>query len=161
MLNNEVTIQEDGIEKFFCEPMSKLNPQPMTEDLAEVFLKLMFVDDAKLDLKEMRKVNPLFEVAEKRIEHCLTYTTDNRVKFFITCVSGTVRKCIMYLYYMQYIAKKENIKHIDFNIFGETFFPMGFFKDEDMQKVWYGQKINTKGSDNLLDYGAAMKSLIF
>ena len=141
--------------------MSKLQPQRMSDDLSEIFIRLMFVDDAKLDLKEMRKLNPLFEVAEKRIEHCLTYTADNRVKFFISCVSGTVGKCIMYLYYMQYIAKKENIKHIDFNTFGEKVFPMGFFKDDDMQKVWYGQKINGKGSDNLVYYGAAMKSLVF
>jgi len=168
MLNYEVTTQDDGIEKNLCQPMEKLNPQPMSKDLTEVFFKLMLAKDDALDLKEMRKENWLFEAVEKRIEHCLTFTADNRSMFFVTCVSGSIGKCIMYLYYMQYIAKKENIKHIDFNVFGEKFFPMGFFSDDDLKKMWDSQKVNCYvdgkrkgGSDNLLDYGAAMKSLIF
>lgn len=169
MLPHEVTKQEDAVEKYICEPLSKLNPEEMSKDLADYFMSFAVSTEENIDISKARKTIWQFNALEKRIELLLNYTADNRVKLFVVMLcDGAIGKIIMYAYYMQYLCKKHNVKHVSWETFGMKFFPNGFFNEQDMLKVWDGQKVSKNdsegkshlGSDNLIDYGTASKSIL-
>lgn len=169
MLEYEKTKEENSVEIYFCEPLSKKKPQKMNDELSDIFISFSISDEKNIDVDKARKMIWQFSALEKRMEF-MSYKADNRVKVFIVMLDdGAIDKVIMYTYYMQYLCKKHNVKHITWEIFGTKFFPDGFFSDEDLHSVWDGQKISRRtndgkinsGSDNLLDYGIASKSLIF
>lgn len=170
MLPYESIKEENAIEKYFCEPLSQKKTEKMSVELAETFLSFATSSEENVDVDKARKMVWQFAALEKRIELTMNYTADNRVKLFIVMLcDGSIGQVVMYAYYMQYLCKKHNVKHITWEKFGMDFFPDGFFNLEDLHTVWDGQKVSRKGndgiintgSDNLLDYGVASKSLIF
>lgn len=170
MLPYDVTKQEDAVEKYLCEPLSKLKPREMSNDLMDYFMSFAVSTEENVDVSKARKTIWQFNALEKRMEF-LTYTADNRVKLFVVMLcDGAIGKIMMYAYYMQYLCKKNNIKHISWETFGMKFFPFGFFDEQDMLKIWDGQKVSkidsegkhhVQGTDNLIDYGTASKSILF
>ncbi len=168
MLPYETTKEENAVEKYFCEPLSKLRKEEMSNDLTDYFISFATSTEDNVDVEKARKSFWQFNALEKRIE-LFNYTCDNRVKLFVVMMcDGAIGKIIMYAYYMQYLCKKNNVKHVDWQTFAMKFFPDGFFNEQDMLKIWEGQKVTRKGidgqvhlgSDNLLDYGIASKSIL-
>jgi hypothetical protein len=169
MLPYESTKQEDAVEKYFCEPLSKKETEEMSKDLTDFFMTFATSTEENVDVEKARKTVWQFQALEKRMSLLLNFTADNRVKLFILVLTdGSIGKIIMYLYYMQHLCKKNNVKHITWEIFGMQFFPYGFFSDEDLHSVWEGQKVSRTsadgkiqaGTDNLLDYQTAAKSIL-
>jgi len=170
MLPYESIKEENSIEKNFCEPLSKCKTYPMDDEMTEIFLSFATSKEENVDVEKAKKNIWQFEAFEKRVNNFLNFTADNRVKIFMVMqTNGVIGKLVMYCYYMQYLCKKNNIKHITWENFSMDFFPNGFFSDEDLKKVWDGQKITKTdtegkshlGSDNLLDYQMASKSILF
>jgi len=166
MLAYETTKEEDAVEKYFCEPLSKKKQFEMSKDLTDFFITFSTSTEENVDADKARKTVWQFQAIEKRMSVLLNYTADNRVKLFILILTdGTIGKIVMYLHYMQYLCKKHNVKHITWDIFAMKFFPDGFFSDEDLHSVWDGQKVSKtsatqSGTDNLLDYQTASKSIL-
>lgn len=167
MLAYEKTKEENAVEIHFCEPLSKCKPEQMDDDMVEYFATFAISREENVDVEKARKTIWQFEAFEKRIS-LLNFTVDNRVKIFIVMqTNGVIGKLVMYAYYMLYLCKQNNIKHVSWEDFAIKFFPDGFYSDADLSKAWDGQKItkisadgkSNLGSDNLLDYPIAAKSI--
>jgi len=162
MLKNKTTLQPDAIEKYFCEPFDQATRCPMDEETTKFLMQLLIVKEMK-EMPEKKKPF-LIKMIEQRIKGSFSFKiTDNRLIAFIAVISETPGKAVMYLTYLQYWCRKNNIKVIDLDKFCEIF-PMGFPDDETLHSIWDGQKVECKNgysSDNLLDYQSAMKSIHF
>lgn len=164
MLNNEVTKQTDALERHLCHALDKCERFQMNESQTEYLMGLILAPEKDFSAQDGLKNVWQYQALIKRAEHCLTATFDNRVLFFIVILcEGAIGSCIMYLYYIQYLAKKKGLKHVSFEEFCEKFFPMGFMSDEDLHKVWDDCKVKREGNgrDNLIDYGQASLSIQF
>lgn len=165
MLKSEVTKQADALERYLCQALDKCQRHPMNDDESEIMIRLLFAPDEEFGSQEDVMKIWQYQALIKRAEHCLTATFDKRVLFFIMMLpEGAIGTSIMYLYYIQYLAKKKNIKHVSFNVFCEHLFPMGFISNDDLHKVWDACKVSAKeagGTDNLIDYSEAAKSIQF
>jgi hypothetical protein len=97
---------------------------------------------------------------EKRIEVLHDFELDERTLLFLCCICKSAGVSVMYIWYLQYKSKKRNIKEISLESFCEIF-PVGFPSEDDLHRMWDNQKVLVKGmgSDNLLDYPYAGKSL--
>lgn len=115
------------------------------------------------DIPEKEKPG-MMQLIEKRIKGCLTIEViDVRLIVFLAYLCETPGKAVMYLAYLQYRCKLKGIKHPTLEQFGEMM-PWGFPSNEDLKKVWDAQKVTrsgAQGSDNLLDYQTAYKSIQF
>jgi len=169
MLAYEKTKEENAVEIYFCEPLSQKKTKNMNDEISDFFILFSTSNESNVDVDKARKMVWQYAALEKRIDLTMNYTADNRVKLFIVMLcDSSIGKVLMYAYYMQYLCKKNNVKHINWEKFGNLF-PDGFFTEEDLNKAWEGQKVSRKGddgkintgSDNLLEYGVASKSLIF
>lgn len=163
MLDGKITLVPNAIEAYFCEPFERLQQHPMTEDNTKFFMSLLMSKDDEVRNEIPKIVNFWsFKAMEKRLEVCHKYTLDNRSKIFIFVLTdGTIGQMVMYITYLQYVAKKRNWRSISIEQLADIF-PMGFPSKEDLSKLWDSQKVeNVGGSDNLLDYERAIQSILF
>lgn len=162
MIDIEITNQEDSIEKLFCEPFEKLKPVPMTKENTGLLLKLL-LGNKEYKLPEDEKPF-ILKVIESRAKSSFTFKlNDQRLSLFMTLLCDSPGAAVMYLTYMQYWCKKNDVKEPDIETLCEMF-PYGFPSNDDLYKAWTNQKIRREGvpgSDNLLDYSKASKSIQF
>ena len=93
-----------------------------------------------------------FELKEYKVLSLLIY------------ICGNIGKLMMYCVYIQYKLKELNERELTFRIFNENIFPFGYPTDNDLDNLWESCKIDKEGnsgSDNLIDYQSAMKSIHF
>ena len=149
------------IEKNVSEKMAQLQTVPMNEEMSGLLISLMFM---KKDFEMPEDKKPfLYAVIEKRVEHCFTFKiTDARLILLLAIVSVNPGTAVMYLWYLQYWCFKNNVKEIDLDVVCGRIFPMGFFKEKDLEEIWDEQKVKSDGgSDNLVDYASAGTSIQF
>ncbi len=162
MLQSKITKQKNAVEKYFCKPFDKAQRVPISKENTEILMQLLM---AKGALKIPEKEKPfLVKVIEGRLKTSFSFSIrDSRLTLFIAIISQTPGTAIMYLTYLQYWCKKNETEEIDLEKFCEIF-PMGFLSKKDLEKIWDGQKVQSKDfsiSDNLLDYQSAMLSIHF
>jgi hypothetical protein len=168
MLDNSVIENPTGVEEFFCVPFSDLKLYPMDEEMSRLMITLMFESKKGADsLQIPEKEKPfILKLVEGALKTRFTFTiNDNGLVFFIAIQSKNAGTAIMYLAYLQYRCKKLNKRNLDWELF-TSIFPNGFPNETDLHNIWDAQKVkrhNTDsfGSDNLLDYQSAMKSIQF
>lgn len=163
MLDIEVTTQADALEIHLCKELDKCTPIEMEQEDAIIMINLLSAPDNDFGSQDELKAIWVYQALLKRAELCITCKVDNRVLFFIMMISdGAIGTSIMYLYYIQYLAKKKNINHVTFDLFCKKIFPHGFFSEEDLSRIWYNCKVKTKnGTANLIDFGTASESIQF
>ncbi len=107
----------------------------------------------------------LFQVIEKRITACQTFSTsDFRLILFLATISETPGSAILYLWYIQYWCFSNSVKEIDLDIFCSKIFPNGFLSKTKLQQIWDVQKVVNHPigtSDNLVDYNSCANSIHF
>ena len=74
-------------------------------------------------------------------------------------LTKTPGSAVVYLWYLQYWSKKHGVTDLNLSYLCERVFPMGFFSEDDIHKVWDAQKVNAR-PDNLFDYQLAGLSLL-
>lgn len=169
-LDNEVTMQEDAIEKYFCQKFDTLKHNPMNDEVSECFFQSAMIEiSMKKEPEKIELLNKSFndifpyQVLSKRLEVIFNYEMSTPAKIFIVqLTNGNLGSIVMYLTYLQYKTKKSGVKLIDMDAIGDIF-PFGFPSTKDIQDIWDAQKVkrgNTMGSDNLLDYSTALKSIL-
>lgn len=164
MLNIQEVINPNAVEKYICEPMHKL---PKAEEMEVEDTKLLVGLLKASPNKKMAEIDKpfIFRMIEKRVNARLSVKiTDHRLILFLCIICKTPCKAVLYLYYIQYWALKNNTEEITLELFGEKIFPFGFFKDKDLNTIWDAQKVKPNeygGSDNLIDYPAAATSIQF
>lgn len=170
-MEEDKTQIENSVEEIFCKPFDKLKSHEMSEEDTELLIMLLMkekINPTNTPIAEKDKPF-LYQVIEKRIDACFTFEiTDARLILFLCAIAKSPGTAIMYLAYLQYWCKKNDVKEIDLEKFAEIF-PNGFPCEEDLQKIWDEQKVSRRtpegvripGSDNLLDYQTAYKSIQF
>lgn len=158
--------EPDAIEKFICEPMAALKQKPLDKDASELLIMLC-LSSGKFEPPQAEKPF-LYQVIESRVEHCFTYKIpDKRAILFLSIFSERVGVIIMYLTYLQYWCKKNNVKEIDLDTLTMRVFPNGIYDEKDLHTIWQSQKVKNPSvgrevmSDNLIDYASALKSILF
>jgi len=206
MLKPDITKEPTAVELLFCKPFGQLAKHEMNKEDTEDLIRLMLAKPTSLKdapIKEEEKPF-VYKLIEKRVEHTFTFRiNDSRLVLFLAIICKSAGDAVMYLAYLQYWCKQNNVKELDLDTFGKRIFPFGFPNDEDMSALWrqvkvdysysrqkneardmadkYSQKhrvqkprkywrllrnLNKKtynrfGSDNLLDYQTAYKSIQF
>lgn len=165
MLNSKEIENPNAVEEIICKQLDRCQKQSMNEKDSELFVMLCLSRPIPLsEIKEEEKPF-LCKLIEKRVKHCYTFTiTDSRVILMIAQVSVSAGNAVLYIAYLQYLCKKNDIKELSFDMFCKFFYE-GFFSDSDLQKIWDGQKIgvnsHSMASDNLIDYSGASLSIQF
>jgi hypothetical protein len=163
MLQKEVLTAgniDTAIETYFCKPFAKLQKHEMNEQLTQLTIDLCVMPPS-FAIPEKKKPY-LMQIIEKRIEYCFEYKiTDQRLLLYIAAVAEKAGTAIMYLWYLQYWCYKNDIWELDYDLFCQRIFPMGFPCDADLEELWYSVKVQHPDlhSGNLLDVGAAGKSI--
>lgn len=168
MLPKEKIQEPNAVEEHFCKEFEKISDRnsmtlrQMDEFETEMLLTLLSSKPVSLDKVEKKDKQFLYQIIEKRVEYCFTFKiADARVILFLCIITKSAGIAIMYLTYLQYVCKKENIKELTFDKLMDIF-PDGFPKDEALKSIWLKQKVKRdSGSDNLVDYQSAMKSIHF
>lgn len=159
----ETTKIPDAIEVIFCkefEECIKSKNHPMDTELGELLIQLMVCGD--LNIPEAEKPF-IYKLIEKRIDALHTYKLEPKAILLLSFVAERAGIAVMYIWYLQYISKKRNIKEMDMDYIIKKVFVNGFPKPDELHAVWDNQKVNTgqnTGSDNLLDYYTAGESIL-
>lgn len=165
MLEHKTTKQPDAIEIHFCKPFDELKRHPMDSETFNMLAQLLLIPKDGTFPNEDKPF--LVQVIEKRIPGCFTFTTnDERLILFLAFLTETPGSAVMYLTYLQYWCKQKNVKEIDLDIFCKRIFPIGFPSRQELSSLWDKTKVGrdeegSRGSDNLIDYQSAMKSIQF
>lgn len=162
MLNASEKNRQEAIEEVVYNFLKDCEPVEMDNETAKTFLMIGFMpNDVKLETKEKPFV---FQVMEKRIEHCFTYKIiDQRALLALSIWAESAGNAIIYLWYIQGWCFKNNVKEVDYETLGLRIFPRGIFSEKDLKSVWDNQKVEHKSteSDNLVDYNVAGLSIQF
>jgi hypothetical protein len=160
----ETVKQPDAIEQLICKPMEIAPRKEMSKEMTEIYIKLCFIPKNTMKLSEEEKSGLfIFRVIEKALQYRFTFKIeDERVILLLCHIAESTGQVIMYLTYLQYWCKKNDIKVLDFETFGMKIFPMGFPSAEDLSNIWDSTKVRREsGSDNLIDYQSAAVSIQF
>jgi len=159
MLDQKVIEQPNSIEEYFCKPFEAIKVEEMSKETSEILINLLMGNLQEIPEEEKPFIMKLIE---KRIEVIFDYTiTDQKLLLFLSALSETPGKAVMYMTYLQYFSKKHGIKDIDLDIFCQKAFPWGFPPEKALHELWIKQKVDVKsGSNNLLDYGTALESIL-
>lgn len=159
-------ITPNGVEKWAewldIQPKStRLNDEQM-----RIFTSMSFNEDAVEKDKATQEFvstppTNLAAVFYNRIKLCHTYEITIGAALFLSSIISNLGEATMYANYLQYKAKKLNLKRITMKDIGMKLFPFGFFSKDTMRIAWERQKCKiAEGSDNLLDHGIAQQSII-
>ena len=152
-------IKPNAIEEIFCKEFEKLQRHPMDEKLTRGMM-VFILSNIDNPIPEIQK-EFLYKLIKKRIDVLYNYTiNDWRLISFLMVLTQRPGRAVMYLTYLQYWCKNNEVKELTIDIFCEKIFPMGFPKEEDLNKLWDKQKVQGT-PDNLLDYPCALQSIKF
>ncbi len=166
-LDFDITKQPDAIERLFCLEFEKLPPSrsiKVSPALMDLTGKILEAAKKALSAHGLGFTYHVNEVISDRLDKFHSFTIrDHMVYLFLEALTDKhPATLVMYLTYMQYWCKKNNCNTIDINIFFDSIFPKGYPVETDLKNLWYSVKVDRgrrDGSDNLLDYKEAMKSI--
>ena len=165
MLGFSYTKKETAIEEILYDFLKNRSRAEMSEDVCETYLTIGMTPK-NLQIPNSEKPF-LFQIIEKRVEHCFTFKfIDQRAILAVCLWAESAGNAIMYLWFIQAWCFKNNVKQIDFETLGTKIFPMGIFSKKDLSEVWKSQKVSPDGKNtiyetNLVDYNLAGSSIQF
>lgn len=166
MLPVTEALNPNAIEIHVCKKIEICPKEELSKEDGSLLFQLLFLSKNAPLAEITEKDKPfLYQVIEKRIKFCFDYQiNDVALLLFLTSIAKNPAVGVMYCWYLQYWAKANNVKEINLMTFCEKIFPMGFPSETQMSSIWQGQKVQREkngGSDNLIDYSTAGKSLQF
>ena len=154
MLDTSKIEDPNAIEEVVCKAMDKLTQNGMNTELCKLLITLSCGEIKDIPDSELPFISQLIK---KRIENGHDYTIDMKLLLFLSEISQTPGKAVMYIWYLQYKSKELGIKAWDMDNFIFKIFTNGFFSDEDLNEVWEAQKVS--GGSNLVDHYSAGLSI--
>lgn len=162
-------IKDNSLEEVLMKQLDTVPKVPLSEENMHALMLLTLNQSNEHAIEkiydDLKKKSWQLQAIEKRVELLLTVEIPKIILIWLTLVTDSnIGKMVVYTYYLQYWAKKNNITHITWNNLHENIFPTGYFEEEGFLKAWDNQKIkkeNSEDSDNLIDYSLAAKSIQF
>ena len=168
MLESSTTKDDSAVERLFCVPFKDLPKRPMTNEEKALFLALTNMEKEngvmlEFDISD-QEVPMSLRILQKSIEHRFNFKMTDSLKLMISSLCKSAGEVIMYLTFLQYCAKTFDKKELGmihfYNIFPDGEVPT------TLEDIWRKQKVkrsenNPHGSDNLLDYPFASKTILF
>jgi len=165
-LDYSVTTQENSVETYFCKPLDEKGKKgSMNDEESRIMITLLMTDDPSIDkmYDEIYNAFHLVKILVGRAEY-VGLKIDKRTAIMLGILCKSPGQAVMYVYYLMYKAKNLKKEEITFDTLCRDIFPFGFFTEETLNYYWDEQKVkkdsSRSGSDNLLDYSEAAKSLI-
>lgn len=157
------SLTESSIEEW-CKELEKCQCRQMTKDESDILLRATIAEKEieKDDLydKMVASNDNMVSMIHKRIKHCHTYTAGKSVVIVLAYICNSPGIAVQYCNFIQYKCHQKKISHVDMTAFSRLLFPWGFFKDDDLQRMWELQKVMADdGRMNMLDRNECMKSI--
>lgn len=157
-----------SIENLLCKKMEALKVDSMDDELTDLFLRLSLADmngQPNEEFIDWVKTQFEYQVIQSRVK-CFQYNLSPFVATMLMYVTQSPGTAVMYLTFIQYLIKTRFPQWRGKTLSMEQFarlFPMGYFKSDDLLKIWDDTKVNNKGrgSDNLIDYMQYAESIMF
>lgn len=137
--------------------MASATRMPMTTEQSDMLLR-MLLSGSEIDLTENDKPF-LYKVIESRLLASFKFTMSPNAILFMCLIAGNPGSAILYLWYLQYLSVKDKFESINLQKICELF-PIGFIPDDELSRIWNGQKCSLRGSDNLVDHAQYGKSIL-
>ena len=118
----------------------------MSEQNANIFLRMMMVDKEPVDIPELKE-EFLFKVIDSRAKFLGLEMTD-AAKIFLMFLCQSPGNIVMYL-----CALRSRETKVDMSVL-TNYFPMGFPDEASLSEMWDAQKghVNGEKVDNCLDH---------
>jgi len=163
-LPSEKINQPDAIEKEFCELFHKIPKKPLKDDMAKILYIILQADKKDFD-GMMKQIKPTFSygVLESMMVTHFNFKMDEKLKSFVATLCSYPGRILMYLTYLQWVAKQNQMEEITIDFFCKEIFPFGTPDEEFEKEYWDGQKVRSLSGqtvDNLLDYSSARQSIM-
>jgi hypothetical protein len=177
---SEILEKPDAVEELICKRLHQTGEKrSLTEEETKAFMVLIMAETEVINsiiqgLSESTIVPKALELRQSAVFK--NHLIDARTIAAITLITeGNIGKSIVYLYYLQWWLKENNVEApwFDFQTdFCQKIFPFGVFTNEAISKVWDETKVvddlrkASEGpsdgwcGDNLIDYLVCTKSLI-
>jgi hypothetical protein len=163
-LDYTLTQDPEAVEKHFCQKMATENPVPLSEEITKLLFTLFMAESQDIEkfYQEAVKQTPMIRILEDRVSLTGRALEKDAALFTGLCCQ-TPGEAVMYAYFISYQMKNAGMgKNLDLRALCENVFPMGMLSRDALERVWDSQKVKrTSGSDNLLDYQEASKSLTY
>jgi hypothetical protein len=154
------------VENKICIPMSKAPVIPLDDATKEFYINLLKIEvsgnkDSIKVILDMAEEHPHVQVIRKRFEIWFKHLNVSFLaSFIISSFGSSIGACLMYVYYTAYMAKQKNIREINAKFLYQYVIPKGIIPDEELKKIWFGQKVEPAGL-NTIDYPICAQSLMF
>ena len=168
MLKSHYKTESNSVEEKFCKPFGALKVRPMSKDETKIMLSAVIMDESDKNNfidDEDKSLPDSLRIVRSSLKNRFTVTLTEPTQIMVATVCRSIGSIIMHLTYLQYRAKQMNKKELSVSDYADIF-PNGVPTESELQKIWESQKIergedNILGSDNLLDYKLACKSIQF
>jgi len=159
-LEFETTEDPNAVESIFCEKMGSGKIEQLSEDMSRVLIALITSDSIDEIYKDVASKSIHLKILEDRLKS-MGKEIGKAAAVFVSLACETPGEAVMYSYYISYKMKQLELGNsIDLKTLCTDIFPRGLFTRETLNEVWDLQKVKReRGSDNLLDYFGASKSL--
>lgn len=161
-LSHETVQDPNAVEELFCKPLEENGEiEELKSNFQENLIFIALYEDSQIDVlyENIEKEFWQIPILKERISR-MNIGIDKRALITMAFICNTPGKSVMYAYYLAYKAKKLGITEITYDVMLSKIFPSGFFSEKTLEKYWDKQKVRSEGgSDNLLDYDEASKSL--
>lgn len=147
------TALEVGEEMLACEG------QPMSREIAEEMACLLFFekDSEPLDAEKL-KDEAIYKIAKARTELAGVPINDYALLMINTISAGRPGTAIMYVAALKAISKRNGGDQVTVSmICNKNGFAMGFPSEDDLRRIWGGQKDKGSPLGNSLDNPEAWK----
>jgi len=157
-----ITKDSEAVERL-CENLETEIMVPLNEQAMKLLITLATSNSEKIAeiYAGVNKETPMVKILEDRIG-TMGRSIEKDALIFIGLNCQTVGEAVMYAYIISYKMKKMKIENpLGLRTLCEKVFPTGAFSKNSLEKFWDSQKVKSqnRGSDNLLDYAEASKSL--
>ena len=153
------------IEELFKEHIDP-SREGMGEDLRNIFFNLMMADMSEEHEKvaemyaEIKQKSWVLQAMELRVKHMLTIEIEKDVMLLLLVMANQrIGSAMVLLYYMQYWAKRLDVKNITLDDYVQKIFPLGVPSEEAMKNFWEAQKVKLQ-PDNMIDHKVFTNSIM-
>lgn len=168
MLPSSAIKNPKGVEEVFCSKMDKMSfAAPMDKEQMKLLGVATLIDKGQMEDpfdNVPKDEQPFaFQLVKQSVYGRFTIEMSNCLCLLVATMGESAGGCIAILTYMQYKAKQRGVKKITAEDFAHIF-PMGFPTQDQIHEAWLAQKVKSEkygGSNNLLDYQSALKSIQF